>query len=144
MAKTRAARTSRSTQAANKTAKTAKTAKKRKNAVQRAVKRAPARAATKTARAKTTARKKTGARPSAAGRARNVVVMVGDQDLPAIHKVASQLRARGMKVDSILEATGMITGTYGKAPAALSRVKGVTGVEETAPIQLPPPESDIQ
>jgi hypothetical protein len=49
-----------------------------------------------------------------------------------------------MNVDTVLEATGLITGTYGKATSNLSRIKGVTGVEETAPIQLPPPESDTQ
>jgi len=63
-----------------------------------------------------------------------VVVLVGDA---RIHEVAAQLRSKGMKVDSVLEATGMITGTYANEPSALSRVKGVTGVEE-APIQLRP------
>jgi hypothetical protein len=111
----------------------------KRQATKKAASRAPARATKKVAR------KRPASRAAAkAGPARRIVVMVGDPDPNAIHKVATALRSRGMQVDSILEATGMITGTYRKAPASLSRVKGVSGVEETGPIQLAPPGSDIQ
>jgi len=116
--------------------------KSAKKAARKPAKRASSRAAQKTStkRAVKATRPVKRARP-AAGRGRDVVVLVGDA---AIHEVAARLRSKGMKVDSVLEATGMITGTYAKEPSALSGVKGVTGVEETAPIQLPPPESDTQ
>lgn len=136
-----------------------KTAKKtaRPKAVKRAVKRAPARAAKKTAKtpgektgektvkkvAKKVAKKKAASRSRAkANPARNVAVVVGGSDRSRLEKVASQLRRRGMTVDSVLAETGVITGTSSKKPSAFSNVEGVNAVEEIPSIQLPPPGSD--
>lgn len=75
---------------------------------------------------------------------RSVTVTLSDEHLPSIERVASKLRAKGMKVDSILEKTGQITGTYSKHPSLLKKVTGVLDAEEQPVFQLPPPDSDIQ
>jgi hypothetical protein len=137
--------------AATKTAKKAARRAVQRPAAKKAAPKRPAKAKA-TAKTRTSAKARPGVkrakprttRKPAASPARDVVVVVGESDIPQIHKVATQLRSRGLKVDSILESTGMITGTTAKQPAALSRVKGVTAVEATPAIQLPPPGSDIQ
>ena len=144
MAKKRAAKKA-ARKAAKKTARTTRKAAARpsvKRVASRVGKKAAAKRATKKARPHVKRTRPAARKPT--GPARNVAVVVGDADRSQIQKVASQLKSRGMKIDSVLHETGIITGTYGRKPASLSRVKGVTAVEETAPIQLPPPESDIQ
>ena len=74
----------------------------------------------------------------------SVVVVVGDTHLPNLKGVAKNLRARGMKVDSVLEGTGQITGSFAKSPSSLRNVKGVAAVEKVPKIQLPPAGSDVQ
>jgi len=59
-------------------------------------------------------------------------------------KVAAKLRSRGMKVDSVLEGTGQITGSFSQSPSSLQEVNGVAAVERVPQIQLPPPDSDVQ
>lgn len=112
--------------------------------------------ATKGARKKTSpkAKKRTAARKPSPARKRttaskarpasSVVVTLSDSHLPKIKAVASSLRARGMKVDSVLPALGLITGSYSKSPATLEKVGGVSKVEQQTPIRIPPPESDVQ
>ena len=75
---------------------------------------------------------------------RSVVVTVDDDHLPKIAEVAEQLRSRGVQVDSVMEATGMISGSTGLEKAELERIPGVVSVEEPAQFQLPPPNSSIQ
>ena len=74
-----------------------------------------------------------------------VIVTVTDAALKNIKTVASQLKAKGMKVDQVLPVTGVISGScqVGKE-AALRAVKGVHSVEEEAQVQLPPPDSEVQ
>ena len=75
---------------------------------------------------------------------RSVTVTLSDSHLPRIKGVAKKLRAKGMKVDSILEKTGQITGSYSKPPSKLKAVDGVLEAEEETAFQIPPPDSDVQ
>jgi hypothetical protein len=74
----------------------------------------------------------------------HVVVTVDDDHLSTIDAVASALRKRGMKVESVLKATGLITGTCSKPVAELKKVRGVSGVEAQTGFHLAPPDSDVQ
>jgi hypothetical protein len=76
--------------------------------------------------------------------ARQVVVTVADDHRSKIRAVAAALRARGMKVESVLQGTGMITGTCSKPIAGLRRVPGVSAVETQTAFQLPPPDAFVQ
>lgn len=61
-----------------------------------------------------------------------------------IHHVAGELTKMGFAVKDKLEAVGSITGSA--QPQDVSRLKaiiGVSDVEESVPIQLPPPGSPI-
>lgn len=79
------------------------------------------------------------------GGARKVVVTVDDDHMTSIGEVADRLRAAGVKVDGVMEATGMITGDADEVQAAsLKGIKGVASVEEETGFQLPPPDSPIQ
>jgi hypothetical protein len=75
---------------------------------------------------------------------KSVVVTLLDSHLPSIDAVAAKLRAKGMKVESVLGAIGLITGSLSKSLSTLEHVEGVSTVEEQPSIQIPPPESDIQ
>ena len=75
---------------------------------------------------------------------RSVTVTISDQHLRRIKDVATKLRAKGMQVDSILEKTGQITGSYSKGASSLKKVAGVLDAEEQPVFQIPPPDSDIQ
>jgi hypothetical protein len=78
-------------------------------------------------------------------RRKPVIVTVADDALHNIQTVASQLAARGMKVDRVLPITGVISGSCpADKKAALRNVKGVHSVEDEAQVQLPPPDSDVQ
>jgi hypothetical protein len=74
----------------------------------------------------------------------NVVVTVRDSHLPHMKDLAAKLEARGMKVDSVLEGTGQITGSFAKSPSALKEIEGVAGSENIPQFQLPPPDSEVQ
>jgi hypothetical protein len=50
-----------------------------------------------------------------------------------------------MKVDQVLPATGVITGTAAPTKmSSLEKVDGVMSVEEEVTIELPPPDSPVQ
>jgi len=72
-------------------------------------------------------------------------VTVDDGHLPAIDEVADALRARGMHVEQVLDALGIITGSVpdDRRPA-LADVEGVASVDEELTHQLPPPDSAVQ
>lgn len=78
-------------------------------------------------------------------KARPIIVTVTDAALKNITSVAEQLAAHGMKVERVLSATGVITGSCppGKKPA-LGEIKGVQSVEDEVQVQLPPSDSDVQ
>lgn len=75
---------------------------------------------------------------------RGFILTVDDEHLQMIASVAEQLRSRGARIDSVMEATGMISGSTALAKAELERIPGVFSVEEQAQFQLPPFDSPIQ
>lgn len=80
-------------------------------------------------------------RPKAA---RAIAVMVADDRLKDIHKLAEDLSAKGMMVERVLPMTGMITGIVNaETMPQLRNVKGVLSVEEeltARPSDAPPNE----
>jgi hypothetical protein len=74
-----------------------------------------------------------------------ITVTVSDDYLGRIDEVASALRNNGMHVRDVLESVGVIAGYLPEdRRAALEVVDGVESVSDSVPVQLPPPESDIQ
>lgn len=76
---------------------------------------------------------------------KSIIVTVTDDALNKIDELAERLKAKGMKVDQVLPATGVITGSAAstKMPT-LEKVDGVMSVEEELTIQLPSPDSPVQ
>lgn len=74
-----------------------------------------------------------------------VVVSVADDHLDELATVIADLRRAGLRIDDILDAVGMITGTIAESEIeALDTVPGVADVERQHAHRLPPPESDLQ
>ncbi len=74
-----------------------------------------------------------------------VVVSATEDGRADLGRLAAELREKGLRVSRTMESLGMIAGT---APVggldALRKVKGVALVEASGPVQLPPPDADIQ
>ena len=78
-------------------------------------------------------------------RGRRVSVSVDDQHLESIGVVADALRVRGMDVEQVMDALGIISGVMPEgARDSLMGVEGVLSIEENRRFQLPPPDSPIQ
>jgi uncharacterized membrane-anchored protein len=74
-----------------------------------------------------------------------VTVTVDDTHLDKIEEVAAHLRKSGMHVDQVLNEIGVISGSVpDDRRQLLQTVTGVQSVEDTATVQLPPPESPVQ
>jgi len=75
----------------------------------------------------------------------DVTVTVDDAHLSSIDTVAAGLRARGLRIDAVHGAIGMISGAV---PAErlhdLTEEPGVTAVEESLTYRLPPPDAPLQ
>lgn len=57
---------------------------------------------------------------------------------------ASKLREHGMKVDSVLDSIGIITGEIDETKlSGLNAITGIT-VEHDRTVQLPPPDAAVQ
>jgi hypothetical protein len=70
-----------------------------------------------------------------------VVTVSGDR---GIHKVADDLRAGGFKVNQVLEAIGVVTGSAdAKRVAQLRRISGVSDVSPDHDVNIGPPDSPI-
>jgi hypothetical protein len=70
-----------------------------------------------------------------------IVTLSGDR---TIKEVVRDLRAAGLKVDQILDATGIVTGSADeKSLARLRRVKGVADVSVDNPVDIGPPDAEI-
>lgn len=64
-----------------------------------------------------------------------------DSDLKA---TASKLRKLGMKVDSVLDSIGVISGEIAEGKlSALQKTPGIT-FERDKEVQLPPPDAPVQ
>lgn len=74
-----------------------------------------------------------------------IIVTVTDDALNKIDDVAAQLTAKGMKVDKVMSAVGVISGSVASTKMSdLKKVKGVMSVEEEVTVELPPPDSPVQ
>jgi hypothetical protein len=75
----------------------------------------------------------------------HVSVTVDERHLSALDGVVQGLRARGMHVDQVLGALGIITGSVPPGTlGALSAVTGVASVDEQRGHRLPPPGAPVQ
>lgn len=74
-----------------------------------------------------------------------ITVTVGDDHLGHVGEVAEQLKAAGMKVESVLDTVGIITGSVAsERRAALGGLSGVTAVEDEHTFQIAPPDAEVQ
>ncbi|WP_239308586.1 MULTISPECIES: hypothetical protein [unclassified Frankia] len=77
--------------------------------------------------------------------ANNVHITVDDTYRGSLAEIAAALRARGMHVDQIHEAIGIISGSVPDADwRSLEAVAGVRAVEPDTSFHLPPPDAPIQ
>lgn len=74
-----------------------------------------------------------------------VIVSVADDHLEKIGEVLAGLRGAGLRVATVLDAIGTITGTvHDGAIEALSLVRGVAAVERERIYRSAPPDAEIQ
>jgi hypothetical protein len=71
-----------------------------------------------------------------------IVTLSGERQ---VRDVARDLRAAGLEIDQVLEETGIVTGTAdSRTHATLRRIQGVADVSGDHPINIGPPDSDVQ
>jgi hypothetical protein len=59
--------------------------------------------------------------------------------------VASQLRSHGIHVDQVMHEIRIISASSDSVDVnSVRKVKGVSGVEESADYQIPPPDAPVQ
>jgi len=75
-----------------------------------------------------------------------VIITVAEDRRTKLKQIASELQNKGLEISSEpLENLGLITGLADeKSIEQLKNVNGVTAVEPAMPVQIAPPESDIQ
>jgi len=75
-----------------------------------------------------------------------VIITVAEDRRTKLKQIASELQNKGLEISSEpLENLGLITGLADeKSIEQLKNVNGVTAVEPSMPVQIAPPESDIQ
>jgi hypothetical protein len=75
-----------------------------------------------------------------------VIITVAEDRRAMLKQIASELQNKGLEISSEpLENLGIITGlAEEKSIEQLKNVNGVTAVEPSLPVQIAPPESDIQ
>jgi hypothetical protein len=75
-----------------------------------------------------------------------VIITVAEDRRAMLKQIASELQNKGLEISSEpLENLGIITGlAEEKSIEQLKNVNGVTAVEPSMPVQIAPPESDIQ
>jgi hypothetical protein len=75
----------------------------------------------------------------------NVSVLVRDDSLHRIRDVVKQVKSKGMRVERVLENSGILTGSVDSDDLVrLNKVKGFSGVEKERSFQIAPPDSDVQ
>ena len=75
-----------------------------------------------------------------------VIITVAEDRRAKLKQIASELQNKGLEISSEpLENLGIITGlAEEKSIEQLKNVNGVPAVEPSMPVQIAPPESDIQ
>jgi hypothetical protein len=74
-----------------------------------------------------------------------VTVTVADDHLDSTDALAEQLRAAGMRVDQVMGAVGIITGSVPPAHrSSIESLPGVAAVEDETTFQLAPPDAEVQ
>jgi hypothetical protein len=75
-----------------------------------------------------------------------LTILVADDHRDAIDDVAAALQNAGLRVESALPTTGVITGSVADEAAigALSEVEGVAAVEPAQEFRIPPPDEPVQ
>jgi hypothetical protein len=74
-----------------------------------------------------------------------VTVTVDDTHLRSIGTVARSLERTGMRVDKVMAAVGVITGSVDSGTeSTLTRVPGVASVDRDNSYQLPSPGAEVQ
>jgi len=75
----------------------------------------------------------------------SLLVSVDDEHLERFSEVVKGVEDVGLEVEQRLEDLGVIAGSIdSERVEALSRVEGVSHVEESRGFQIPPPDSDVQ
>jgi hypothetical protein len=75
----------------------------------------------------------------------NLLVSVDDEHLDRFSEVVKGVEDAGMEVEQKLEDLGVLTGSIDPEKVEpLRRVEGVSHVEESRRVQIPPPDSDVQ
>ena len=71
-----------------------------------------------------------------------IVTLSGERK---VRDVAHDLRAAGLDVDQVLEETGIVTGTADSGTQdRLRKIQGVSDVSPDYPVDIGPPDSDVQ
>ena len=74
-----------------------------------------------------------------------VAILVDDAHLKQVDDVVEGLKAAGLNVKSVLREVGSITGEITEDQmTSLRDVPGVSHVEVSRRVQLPPPDSPVQ
>jgi hypothetical protein len=71
-----------------------------------------------------------------------IVTLSGERN---VRDVARDLRAAGLTIDQVLEETGIVTGTADSSTHdKLRKIQGVADVSADHPVDIGPPDSDVQ
>jgi hypothetical protein len=71
-----------------------------------------------------------------------IVTLSGERN---VRDVARDLRAAGLEVDQVLEETGIVTGTADLGThSRLRKIQGVADVSADHPVDIGPPDSEVQ
>ena len=74
-----------------------------------------------------------------------MTVTVDEAHAGAIDEVAARLREAGLRIDRVLPAIGVITGSVAASRLHLvEAVDGVAAVEEQTSFKLGPPDAEVQ
>ncbi len=75
----------------------------------------------------------------------NVLVSINDDHLDRFSEVVKEAENAGMQVEQKMEELGVLTGSIDSQKVEpLRRLEGVSHVEESRRVGIPPPDSDIQ
>ncbi len=75
----------------------------------------------------------------------SLLVSINDDHLDRFSEVVTDVENAGMEVEQTMENLGVLTGWIGSEKVEpLRRVEGVSHVEESRRVEVPPPDSNIQ